>query len=272
MLELLLSAAVALSTPSSPVAFGCSQIDVLVGECTPEGDEVVIGGTEVVPGSPPGHNPGRPIGNDGPHPAPAPIPPPIDQDFVDCLDDWDSYIRCFERTNEDVEPDEEDVVEIPTVTISDVVRFAPHGSLVAGEPDNVGVVGLPTNFVASADEHTVSGELFGYPMVVRFTPVGFDFDYGDGATTTTSTGGLSWDALGAAQFTPTETSHTYAARGIYAADVSVRYTAAVDFGIGWFPITGEVTSTGAAQEIRIFEAHTALVAHTCEQDPRSPGC
>ncbi|MGM7671920.1 hypothetical protein [Microbacterium sp. A93] len=166
----------------------------------------------------------------------------------------------------------EDVVEIPAVTITDVARFAPQGSIVAGEPDNVGVVGLPVNFVAAASEHSVGGELFGFPMTVRFTPSGYDFDYGDGTTVSTMTGGQSWDALGQAQFTPTDTSHTYADRGTYFAHVNVRYTAAVDFGIGWFPITGEVTATGAAQEVRIFEAHTALVAHTCQQNAASPGC
>lgn len=256
---------------------GCEPKLAAAGLCGSNGgDEVVIGGTDEIPGTPGdiGHPPTQPIGNDWRNPtAPAPTPTPIDQDFVDCLQDWDSYIRCFQNGEEDPDDDEpDDVVEIPSVTITDVARFAPQGSVVAGEPDNVGVAGLPTNFVATASEHTVEGELFGFPVAVRFSPSGYDFDYGDGSTLTAATGGQSWGALGLAQFTPTDTSHTYAERGTYAAHVNIRYTAAVDFGIGWYPITGEVTATGPAREIRIFEAHTALVAYTCAQNPSSPGC
>ncbi|UYO95894.1 hypothetical protein OED01_09755 [Microbacterium sp. M28] len=194
-------------------------------------------------------------------------------EFEQCLDDWNRYIGCFQRADPaDPAAPSAPAPAIPAVTITDLARFAPAGAVVAGEPDNVGVAGLPTNFVASASAHTVSGELFGYPITVRFTPAGFDFDYGDGTAATTSDGGRSWSALGQAQFTPTTTSHVYSERGEYDASVDVRYTAEIDLGIGWFPVDGEVTSAGPAQRIRIFEAHTALVAHTCEQAPSSPGC
>ncbi|HWK78001.1 hypothetical protein [Microbacterium sp.] len=187
--------------------------------------------------------------------------------------DWDSYRLCFNAAQDpDDEEAQEEIAAIPAITISDLARFAPDGSVVAAEPDNVGVVGLPTNFVAAASTHTVDADLFGFPVSVRFTPSAFDFAFGDGHTAITTTGGATWAALDQAQFTPTDTSHTYSERGTYTAEVDVRYTAEVDFGIGWLPITGEVTSPGAPQEIRIFEAHTALVAHTCEQAPSSPGC
>lgn len=187
-----------------------------------------------------------------------------------CLSDWDDGRSCFVASDD--ESEEEETVEIPPVTIHDVAHFAPAGPLLAGEPENVGVAGLPTNFVATAAVHTVEGELFDFPVTVRFTPAAYDFSFGDGTIATTTTGGQSWDALDQAQFTPTPTSHTYAERGTYPASVNVRYTAEVDFGIGWFPISGEVTAEGSAQDIRVFEAHTALVAHTCEQAPSAPGC
>ncbi|WP_300268159.1 hypothetical protein [Microbacterium sp.] len=199
-----------------------------------------------------------------------PKPPTRDAVFADCLADWDDGRSCF-LPLEDTE-DEDDTVEIPAVTITDVAHFAPDGPALTGEPSNVGVAGLPTNFVATASAHTVDGEIFDFPVTVRFTPAGFDFAYGDGETTTTTTGGKTWHALGQAQFTPTATSHTYTERGTYTAHVDVRYTAEVDFGIGWIPLTGEVTATGPDQQIRIYEAHTALVAHTCHEDPTGPGC
>lgn len=200
--------------------------------------------------------------------------PPVPDEFTLCLDAWDSGRPCFLPGEDGEEPAEEQDEEagIPPITITDLARFAPEGSVITGEPDNVGVAGLPTNFVADASVHTVDGELFGFPLAVRFTPSAFDFAFGDGSTATTTTSGETWEALGQAQFTPTDTSHTYAERGTYTAQVDVRYTAEIDLGVGWFPIAGEVTSAGAPQEIRIFEAHTALVAHTCEQAPSSPGC
>lgn len=273
---MLIFLAILLLTPGDAfdTSSACSTELIKAGLCPPaDGTEVVIGGTEETPGSSGGSDRpiGRPIGDIGPNP----ISPsaPVDEDFVKCLEDWDSYIRCFEGTEPGPDDDEEEgTAEIPAITITDVARFAPHGTVVAGEPDNVGVVGLPANFVAAASEHTVDGELFGFPMNVHFTPSGYDFDFGDGTALSTTTGGQSWEALGQAQFTPTDTSHAYTERGAYSAHVDVRYTAAVDFGIGWFPITGEVTAAGSTQEVRIFEARTALVAATCQEKPLSPGC
>jgi hypothetical protein len=252
---------------------GVGGVDIVTGN---SGTEIIIDGSQATPGDP-GTSP---IGDwdsdtDADWTPPSDWTPPPEFDFQTCLDNWDSYIHCFRASDE---TEEEEVAEegstpaIPAITIADVARFAPAGSAIAGEPDNVGVVGLPTNFVATASVHTVNDSLFGFPVAVRFTPAGYDYRFGDGTTATTTTGGRSWADLGQAQFTPTATSHTYVERGTYSAQVDLRYTAEVDFGIGWFPISGEVTSVGTPQQIRIFEAHTALVARTCEQAPDSPGC
>lgn len=252
---------------------GCDPNLAAVGLCgSNTGTEIIIDGSQPGAGTP-GTSP---IGDweewDQQEGAPAPSVPPEDP-FLECLAEWDSYIRCFDKAvDEESGPDDEGTPSLPAITITDLVRFAPAGSVITGEPDNVGVAGLPTNFVTTASVQTVEAELFGFPVSVRFTPSAYDFTFGDGATATASSGGSTWAALGQAQFTPTDTSHTYRERGTYVAQADVRYTAEVDFGIGWFPINGEVTAAGAPQEVRIFEAHTALVAHTCEQAPGSPGC
>ena len=235
-----------------------------------DGTEIIVDGDRTDPGSP-GTSP---IGNDSPGPGiDAPWHPPPEFDFGQCVYNWDSYIGCFRAIEDDEEADDEEpTAPMPPITISDLARFAPEGSALAGEPGNVGVAGLPTNFVTSASVHTINDTLFGFPIAVRFTPAGYDFTFGDGTTMSSATGGHSWSELGQAQFTPTETSHVYRERGTYLAHVDVRYSAEIDLGIGWFPITGAVTASGPVQEIRIFEAHTALVAHTCEQAPSSPGC
>ena len=186
---------------------------------------------------------------------------------------WTSFDQCIGETYPDATPEEiEEIAAIPAITITDLARFAPAGTPIAGEPDNLGVAGLPTNFVADATVQTQTGELFDFPISVRFTPATYTFSYGDGTSVSGAEGGATWDALGQAQFTPTATSHTYAERGTYDARVDVAYTAEIDLGGGWFPVAGQLATTGPAQEIRIFEAHTALVANTCAERPSAPGC
>ncbi|MCT1476912.1 hypothetical protein [Microbacterium sp. p3-SID336] len=158
------------------------------------------------------------------------------------------------------------------LTISDLTAFAPDPVAATSDPAGAGVAGLPTNFVAPATVHTRTGTLLDLPVTVRFTPVAFDFDYGDGTTTTTTTAGQTWAALHRPQFTPTATSHTYRDRGTYTAHVTVHYAAEVDLGNGWFPVDGELTIPGPAQTLRIYEATTALVQHTCTEQPTAPGC
>ncbi|MGW9628219.1 hypothetical protein [Microbacterium sp. NPDC055521] len=161
---------------------------------------------------------------------------------------------------------------VPPITITDLASFSPAKGTVLGEPDNLGVAGLPTNFVTEAATHVRSGELFGFPVDVRFTPVAYTFHYGHGQPKTTSSPGASWESLSQAQFTPTDTSHTYAARGTYDASVDIAYTAEIDLGAGWFPVEGRLDIAGPLQQIRIFEARTALVARTCAEQPSAPGC
>ncbi|SJN29114.1 hypothetical protein FM104_06365 [Microbacterium esteraromaticum] len=200
-----------------------------------------------------------------------PQPPPPTKPFDNRCVSWASYLECLYEVSDDAE-DEEAAEEIPEITLTDLASFAPTPGVLAGEPDNLGVAGLPTNFVTTASVHTRAGTLFGSPLEVRFTPATYTFHYGDGESTASDTGGRTWDDLHQAQFTPTDTSHTYAERGTYDARVDIAYTAEINLGPGWYPVTGQLDIPGAAQSIRIYEAHTALVAHTCTEQPTAPGC
>ncbi|WP_433584467.1 PKD domain-containing protein [Microbacterium hydrocarbonoxydans] len=164
------------------------------------------------------------------------------------------------------------VGEIPEITLTDLAQFAPAPATLSAEPSNAGIADMPTNFLGAASVHTQTGSIFGFPVTVRFTPVAYDYTYGDGISATVTTAGRSWEELGQAQFTPTPTSHVYADRGTYTAGLSIRYSAEVDLGRGWYPIAGKLTIPTAPQQIQIFEAHTALVAHTCTERPTAPGC
>jgi hypothetical protein len=164
------------------------------------------------------------------------------------------------------------VLLLRDVTVADVESFAPGASPIRGEPAGVGIVGMPVNFVVTADTHTVGGTLFDLPVSVRFVPASFAFDYGDGSGRESTTGGSSWSTLGQAQFTPTATSHSYSARGTYSTRAVVRYSAAVDFGNGWIPVPGYVERPTGAASVEVVEVRTALVDRTCLEDPTGPGC
>lgn len=162
--------------------------------------------------------------------------------------------------------------DVTTATIADVAAFAPAAPGLVGEPGDVGVVGMPTNFVSDASAHSVAGEIFDVPVTVRFTPVSYVFHYGDGATRETRSPGRTWAALGAPQFTATETSHSYRTAGTYDARVLVRYAAAANAGFGWFPVAGLLELSTDSTTVRVVEVQTALVERSCVEDPGGPGC
>ena len=95
------------------------------------------------------------------------------------------------------------------VSVSDLVNFQSTVPAQVMEPSGWAVTGLPINFYAVASVNVKSGMLLGYPADVRFTPIGYHWDYGDGTATTVRSGGSSWAALGLAEFSATPTSHVF---------------------------------------------------------------
>lgn len=164
------------------------------------------------------------------------------------------------------------VILYPDVTIDDLASFVPARPTLGGEPAGFGVVGMPTNLVATASTHSLTGPLLGWDVSVRFRPVGFVFDYGDGATVRTTTGGTTWAALGLPQFSPTATSHVYRERGTYTVRLTLQYAADVDFGSGWRPVSGYVNAPAPPYTLEVLDVRTALVEHTCTENPGGPGC
>jgi len=270
----------ALGFTSSPATFeaGCSPETSLLGFCgSTDGSSLTISGTQQQPSTDPGTNsrksnggPGSPGGPSGPGTPSGPSQEAID--LAACMDD-SGTTRCAPRPNRPAAPaTPPPATGTPTITISDLARFAPASVLATAEPANVGIAGMPTNFTGAATPQIQGGELFGVPLRVRFVPAAYDYTYGDGSSATLTTPGQTWEALAQAQFTPTPTSHVYREPGAYPARVDIRYTAQVDLGGGWIDVPGQLTTSGATQEIRILEARTALVAHTCDENPAGVGC
>ncbi|MGY4859941.1 PKD domain-containing protein [Cryobacterium sp. AP23] len=159
------------------------------------------------------------------------------------------------------------------VRISDLVSIEAKAPTQGMEPDGWLVVGIPTNFFASASAHVTSGPLLGSPAEVRFSPVGFTWDYGDGSAGTTADGGASWAALGLTEFSATSTSHVYENTGTLTIGLSVSYAAAYRFDGGeWRAVEGVLTVPAAPMTAIADRAGTVLVAEACAANPAGVGC
>lgn len=157
------------------------------------------------------------------------------------------------------------------ISLADLAQFRPVVGELVVEPDGWGVVGTPTNFYATAETHTMDGELFDAPIEVRWTPTSYVFDYGDGRTETSDASGTAWSGTDES-WTETETSHTYAARDDVTASLTVVFTAEVDAGGGWFSVPGTLPVDAPPVSVKIFEVETVLTNGDCMANPSAPGC
>lgn len=163
---------------------------------------------------------------------------------------------------------------LPAVTIEDLASFAPGPAAGQLEPAaHVAVRRLPANFVSDASEQVVVGELLGRPVEVRFTPVGFMWETGDGGRVESGTPGKTWSALRQDDYTDTATSHRYAERGTYEVHPSVTYAAEFRFdGSPWIPVEGTIDIPGETRQVRVVTVETRLTRGSCLQYPHDTGC
>lgn len=200
---------------------------------------------------------------------------------------WDAYIASLAQSCRDAAPGPLaaarcDVIVVDRrgtppiagtdpITISDLARFTPLVGELMVEPDGWGVVGTPTNFYATAETHTMDGELFDAPIEVRWTPSAYRFDYGDGTVEETQASGSAWSGP-AESWTETTTSHTYADREDVTASVTVIFTAEVDTGAGWFAVPGSLPVDAPSVSVKLFDVDTVLTNGDCMANPSAAGC
>lgn len=176
-----------------------------------------------------------------------------------------SFLDCYTVTS--VGGDE-------LVTVSDIATFRPRPAFDRMQPDGWTIVGLDTNFWGVASTHIVSGTLLGRPADVRFIPIGYAWNYGDGGTRSSGTGGAPWESLGLGEFEPTATSHIYSAPGTYTITLRVTYRAEYRFdSSGWAQVVGTLTVPANDLVVTVgSSAKTVLVDQDCVQNPSGPGC
>ena len=255
-----LAMVLATATPSSAFAsnLDCTKNDVLAGECPTVSGGIVDGGVQLgaettTPGSGNGNGGNRTGGEDGGS-SDSSTTPPAAPPFQNTAG-WDDY-----------------TVTGP-VTLSDLVNFRPAPGVDSMEPDGWMIVGLDTNFYATAPVQVQSGMLLDLPAQVRFTPVRYHWKYGDGATRSASTPGATWAAQGLREFDRTPTSHVYTASGTYYIDLTIDFAAEYRWaGGGWTTISGTIPVPANRLVASAGGAKTVLVEHECTLNPRGPGC
>lgn len=268
------------SIAGQPVALGdaptCTPWQVAQGRCALEAGsgELVVGGSIVRPAPPPDEDGGGGSGA-GAAPAPGGADPNLD---APCQEWTDVPGLCFRHFITLPPPSEsEDAPPAPVadavrpITMADIERFTPIVGELVVEPEGWGVVGTPTNFYATAETHTMDGELFDSPIRVRWTPSSYIFDYGDGTVEETEASGSAWRGT-EESWTETATSHTYSSTDDVTASVTVVFTAEVNAGAGWFAVPGTLPVEAPGVSVKVFEVDTVLTDGDCMANPTAPGC
>lgn len=159
------------------------------------------------------------------------------------------------------------------ITLSDIASFRPTPGTQRMQPDGWMVPGLDANFYAITGQHVVNGTLLAQPASVRFTPVAFHWDYGDGTSVTRSTKGGTWASLGIPEFDPTPTSHAYLSEGEYTIRLTIDFAPEYRFaGSPYYPIVGVIPVRANDLHVSVDGAKTVLVEHDCRANPTGPGC
>ncbi len=159
------------------------------------------------------------------------------------------------------------------ITLRDIAAFRPAPGVQYMEPDGWVVPGLDANFFSVVDQQLVDGTLLGQPATVRFTPVGWHWNYGDGSAVIRATKGATWAAQGLQDFDRTATSHVYETEGEYTIRLTIDFHAEYRFGsTGFIPIAGTINLPANDLHVTVTGAKTVLVDQDCVANPAGPGC
>jgi hypothetical protein len=162
---------------------------------------------------------------------------------------------------------------VPGVTLQDVAQFVPRDASIRSQPNGWALVGSPVNLFTDATAQVVDGTLLGRPAQVRFVPVSFTWDHGDGTTTVTAGPGSSWRELGQQDFTSTDTSHVYPTMGDRRVSLTIGYSPSYRFdGGAWQPIPGTLPVLVGPVVIHVLQGSTVLVGGACGTAHAGPGC
>lgn len=154
----------------------------------------------------------------------------------------------------------------PGMVLSAFRRLPLVPSPLVVQPDRGWVlVNKPTVVYADGGPQTLTTTILGTAVTITATPTSYAWDFGDGATLTTTDPGRPW---------PTGTlTHSYATVGgrslALTTTWSATYTVAGDPAVRAVPGTATTTSTS---RLEVRERRAYLVGTTCADDPAAAGC
>lgn len=247
-----------LSIPSTHAWAGCSQGQRTAGTCidiTVGDDDITVERSEYDPGAP-GSSTSAGSGSRW-------EPPPIRLEAELGSSECEIKIDGFCRRAAPAKNIDQQVSSTPPSLprfASDLEGFRPARPEITVQPDGWTLPRLPTNFVARASTHRDRGEVLGWPVEVRFRPVVFHWDYGDGSGTSTREQGAAWGQLGKRQFDPTNTSHVYRAPGSYRVALLVEYEVEIRFeGDEFDSVEGTLTSRASDVVVDVLTVSPLVV-------------
>ena len=247
-----------LSIPSLPAWAGCSQGQRTAGTCidiTVGDDDITIEAREYDPGSP-GSSGSTGSGSTW---EPPPIRLEAELGSSECEIKIDGLCRGAAPAKNTEQAESSTPPTLPRFA-SDLEGFRPEQPGITVQPDGWSLPRLPTNFVAKASTHRDSGELLGWPVEVRFRPVAFHWDYGDGSGLSTGQKGSTWGQKGQRQFDRTATSHVYRAPGSYRVRLVVEYEVEIRFEDDEFDsLEGTLTRSASDVVVQVLTVSPLVV-------------
>jgi hypothetical protein len=189
-----------------------------------------------------------------------------------CLDGQHAFLPPAKAPTKPADPAPA-VPAAAAVTLADVAQFVPRDASIRSQPNGWAIVDAPVNLFTDAAPQVVDGQLLGRPAQVRFVPLSFTWDHGDGTSTTVAGSGASWRELGQQDFTATDTSHVYSSIGDRQVTLTISYSPSYRFdGGGWQQIPGTLPVRVGPVTIRVLRGSTVLVAGACGERDAGPGC
>jgi hypothetical protein len=251
---------------ATPALADCTQGERIGGECSSvttisDGSEVTIGLTRSNDGSP-GTAARSSTSSNG---FGTWSPPPIRQEAELGSSECELKLAGLCRAQAPAKPTAAEKTEAtpptPPSHASQLKGFRPDTPSIAIEPSAWSLPTLAVNIYARAERHRVNGELLGWPVVVRFTPVAFHWNYGDGTGRSLTSAGSSLSAQGKQQFDATQTSHVYRRPGVYTVSLQVDYRVEFQFDGGSFrDIKGVVSARASSRAIEVLTVSPLLEA------------
>lgn len=249
---------------STPVAFAdCAQNERIGGSCSAitaeTGEqEVTLSRTESTSGTPGGQESTSGVVSYSPV-----DPPPIRTEAELGSDECEIKVAglCRAQAPEKATGESSQITTPPEAPthVSELQAFRPNQPGIVMEPDGWSLPTLEVNLVSTATRHRVSGELLGWPVVVRFTPARFRWSYGDGQSARLSAAGSTNSSAGRAQFDQSPTSHRYEKPGSYLVSLRVDYDVEFKFDGGTFnDLDGQVHSSASSRRVEVFSVSPLL--------------